>query len=184
MTFKPEFSRPVPLTDIPPKGLEMNVSASADERQKLCQRFDLLGIESLSAHLRLFPAGDLFRLEGRLRAEVVQACVVTLEPVPSLVEAEFSRLYGDVQALAEAVQALDREVDIDLEAEDLPDPVENGAIDAGEAVAEELALSLEPFPRKPGASLENTPWAAQEEEGKPHPFAPLSKLRDKLYKKV
>ena len=61
----------------------------------------------------------------------------------------------------------------------------NGAIDVAEAVAEELALSLDPFPRKPGASLKGTPWAVPEDgEGKPHPFAALAKLRDKMDKKV
>jgi uncharacterized metal-binding protein YceD (DUF177 family) len=185
MTIKPEFSRPIHLTDITPSGVEMNIEASPQECAALSERFDILGIASLKAHVLLVPQGDLYRLEASLAADVTQACVVTLDPVSSHIEADFSRLYGEGEALEAARQALLQEVDLDAEGEDEPDPIENGAIDAGEAVAEELALSLDPFPRKPGASLKGSPWDASEDgEGKPHPFAALAKLRDKMDKKV
>jgi uncharacterized metal-binding protein YceD (DUF177 family) len=185
MSVKPEFSRPVAVHDIKPEGLETVIEATADERQKLAKRFDILGIDSLKARVRLSPESDLFRLEARLEADVSQSCVVTLDPVSSHIDVEFSRLYGEGEALEAALQALDADVDLDADIEDEPDPIEGGVIDAGEAVAEELALSLDPFPRKPGASLDGSPWAATEDaQEKPHPFAGLLKLRDKLDKKV
>ncbi len=181
---KPEFSRIVKLSDIPPKGVEMTIEADENERQRLSQRFGLVGLPHLSAHIRLFPVKDLFRLEGRVTAVAVQSCVVTLEPVESKIEEDFSRLYGTDQALSAAMAALEVEIDIDPEAEDLPDPIQDGGIDIGEAAAEELALNLDPFPRKPGASLDGSPFAAKPEERKNSPFAGLSKLRDKPFKKV
>lgn len=181
---QPEFSRIVKLSEIPPKGVELTIEADENERQQLCQRFGLVRLTHLSAHIRLFPAKDLFRLEGRVKAVAVQSCVVTLDPVESRIEEDFSRLYGTDEALSAAMAALEAEVDIDPEAEDLPDPIADGGIDIGEAAAEELALCLDPFPRNPGASLEGSPFAAKPEEPKNHPFAGLSKLRDKPFKKV
>ncbi|MBI5121548.1 MAG: DUF177 domain-containing protein [Rhodospirillales bacterium] len=184
MNISPEFSRLIAVMDIPPSGLTMEIEASPEERARLAQRFDLLALDRLRASLRLTQAKDLFLLEARFEASLSQACVVTLEPVPAEINVEFSRLYGDDEALAKIRAVILPEIDIDAEAEDEPDPIEHGRIDAGEAVAEELALSLEPFPRKPGASLENSPWAAKEPGPENSPFAKLSKLQDKLGKKV
>jgi hypothetical protein len=53
-------------------------------------------------------------------------------------------------------------------------PSENGVVDLGEAVAEQLALALDPYPRAPGAAMpEETDDAAAER----HPMAALAKLR-------
>ena len=84
---------------------------------------------------------------GRLEADVVQSCVVTFEPVPAKIEAEFDRLFSrDVPE-----EALD-EVEIDAEAE-LPEPLVDGRLDLGEILAEELSLALDPYPRSPEADL-------------------------------
>ncbi|MBF0356885.1 MAG: DUF177 domain-containing protein [Alphaproteobacteria bacterium] len=180
---QPEFSRLVKSAEIPHKGLQFDIEATPNECQKLAQRFGLIAIEALSAHIRLFPAKDLIRLEGRLKARVVQSCVVTLDPVDQAIDEDFSRVYGDDEALEAARLAMEAEIEIDPLADDLPDPLIDGCIDVGEAAAEELALNLDPFPRKPGASLEGSPWAAKEEAIR-GPFAALSKLRDKFDKKV
>lgn len=184
MNISPEFSRLVAAKDIPPSGLNMEIEASTEELASLAKRFDLLSLDRLRAWLRLTPSKDLFLLEARLEASLSQACVVTLEPVPAEINVEFSRLYGDDEALSKLSASILPEIDIDAEAEDEPDPMDHGKIDVGEAVAEELSLSLEPFPRKPGASLENSPWAAKEPGPDNSPFAKLSKLQDKLGKKV
>jgi uncharacterized metal-binding protein YceD (DUF177 family) len=75
----------------------------------------------------------------------VQACVVTLEPVQSDIETQFARLYSS------QVRDEPSQIDRDLE-RDEPDLIENGQIDLGELVAEELALALDPYPHAPGAS--------------------------------
>jgi len=84
-------------------------------------------------------------LSGRLRADVVQACVVSLEPVASAIEQDFTLLYGPTQP--------GKSVMVDLET-DVAEPFEGDAIDIGEAAAQQLALALDPYPRAPGARLE------------------------------
>ena len=58
-------------------------------------------------------------------------------------------------------------------------PIENGAIDLGEAAAETLALALDPFPRSPGAdaALAEAGVLGESEAG---PFAALADLKRKL----
>jgi len=58
---------------------------------------------------------------------------------------------------------------------------EGGAIDLGEAVAETLALALDPFPRSPDAdaALREAGVLSEEDAG---PFAALKALKEKMGK--
>ena len=51
-------------------------------------------------------------------------------------------------------------------------PYGGGSIDLGEAAAEQLALALDPYPRRPGAVLAETTAAADRS-----PFAALARLQ-------
>lgn len=164
----PEFSRPIRLT---PEPREVVLDATAAERAALAARFGILGIHALAARLRLRPEpGGTVRARGTLSAEVEQACVVTLEPVRQRVEADLDlRILGDGETPAD-------------EDPDSPDEIESqgGAVDLGEAVAEQLALALDPYPRAEGAELpEFDPPEPPEPTPpeRPNPFAGLAKLR-------
>ena len=58
--------------------------------------------------------------------------------------------------------------------EDAPDVIEDGRIDLGQYAVEQLALSLDPFPRKPDAE-----FVQPEEPGELSPFAVLKTVRDR-----
>jgi hypothetical protein len=45
-------------------------------------------------------------------------------------------------------------VEIDLDADDPPDVLESENLDIGAYVVEQLALEIDPFPRKPGVEFE------------------------------
>ena len=142
----PEFSRRIQLSRLGAQETAHPVSAEAAERGALARRFDLLSLDRLEAEIRLWRVGGgLIRLSGRLRADVVQACVISLEPIACVIEQDFTLLYGPTQP--------GKSVIVDLET-DMPEPFEGDAIDIGEAAAQQLALALEPYPRAPGASLE------------------------------
>jgi uncharacterized metal-binding protein YceD (DUF177 family) len=91
-----------------------------------------------------------------LEAEVAQRCVVTLRPVPAVVKAAFERRYragggqGDNGKAAKG--AASAGVDLDLEDADV-DVLETDHIDVGEAIAEELYLALDPYPRANDADV-------------------------------
>jgi uncharacterized metal-binding protein YceD (DUF177 family) len=164
----PEFSRLVRLV---PERREVELEANEAERAALAKRFGILGIGALSARLRLEPEpGGAVRARGRLEAEVEQTCVVTLEPVAQRVSAPL-----DLRILAEGDEPSDDDPDS-------PDEIESegGQVDLGEAVAEQLALALDPYPRAEGAVLpvlDDSP-PPEEAPARPNPFAKLAKLRE------
>lgn len=170
----PEFSRPIPIDRLSQQEKVFDVTAEAAEREALARRFGILGIDALSAQirLRLLAGGKLVRLKGRFAADVVQACVVSLEPVPAHLEEDFELTYG-----AEAEEE-GEEVVIDLDAEEPPEPLHNGMVDIGEAAAEHLALALDPFPRAPGAVFESAAETLDEQSPR-NPFGALEALKKK-----
>lgn len=161
----PEFHRPIPLARLPEEGREERLLATPAECVALARRFGIPAVNRLEATLRLRPEpGGSVAVSGRLSAEVVQDCVITLEPVTQAVEEEVS-----LRILAPGQEPSD-----DPEAPD-EIPAEDGAADLGEAIAEQLSLALDPYPRAPGAAL---PGAGQDGQATPAgPFAALSGLR-------
>lgn len=172
-----EFPRPVRVDRLAPGETMIPVAASADERAALARRFGLPAIESLTAELRLkrLPAGGGVRLRGRLVADVVQSCVVSLEPVPAHVEERFALVYAPERASRHSEGG---EIVLTIDEADPPEPIVDGVIDIGEAVAEHLALALDPFPRAPGAVFANQEGQDDAaDQGRESPFAALAALK-------
>jgi len=142
---KPELARPLALADIPAGGRTVHVEASAGERAALARRFRIPGIEALACDFTLRrEARGVIAAAGRLAARVVQTCVVTAEDFSAKVEEAFSVRFvpaGDERPGGE-------EADFDPEAPD-EIPYQAGTLDLGEATAEQLALALDPWPRRP-----------------------------------
>jgi uncharacterized metal-binding protein YceD (DUF177 family) len=175
--MSPEFSRPVQVDHLPAKISRRNIVAEPSECAALARRLDLIELVSLSAKLSLEPLSrtGLIRVNGRLTAEVVQACVVTLQPVAATIDEEFELTFGPPEAELDAAE----EIEVSWDADDPPDPIIDGAIDLGEVVVEHLALALEPFPRAPEAVFEPPPEVQDAPEAKANPFAVLASLRQK-----
>lgn len=166
MTAPPEeLSRVVRLDRVPARGLTIDVTAGEAERAALARRFDLLELPALRAEVTVQPGlGGAWTVTGRLRAEVVQACVVTLDPVAqSMDEVIDLRFAPGAKAHADDPEA--------------PEPLDGDTIDVGAIVADHLSLALDPFPRAPGATYEPAPEPA---EAKPNPFAALESLKSRL----
>jgi uncharacterized metal-binding protein YceD (DUF177 family) len=171
---EPEFSRLVEIDQIGPEGVEVEIAAESAEREALARRFGLVDIGHLAATARVKPISRrLFRVHVSFEAEVVQTCVVSLEPCPTRLAQSFSASFGDGgPGLSALVTGLD--------ADEQPEPIEDGVIDIGETVAQYLALALDPYPRKPGASV---PEEYGEHEGNGvgpsgnKPFAGLGSLK-------
>ena len=168
MNDLPEFSRRIDGLRLSPRGERYEISARPEERAALAKRFELLTLDRLEAKVRLTPmAGGYYRLAAEFEAELSQPCAITSEPVPALVNDSFTLTYGPVEESSEIV--------LDGDAEPV-EPLDDGMIDIGEAVAQQLSLSLDPFPRAPGASLEEE--ANLSDHSPPEsPFAALAKLR-------
>jgi uncharacterized metal-binding protein YceD (DUF177 family) len=164
----PEFSRPQRIDAIGDREQSIEIEADAAERAALAQRFGLLAVEALSAALTLKREAAGIVVRGRVRGRVRQACVVTDAPIESEIDEPLALRFVDGEP--------GQTEEVELDAADLDDvPLEGGAIDLGEAVAETMALALDPFPRAPGAEAAlRAAGVLSEEEARPgNPFAAL-----------
>jgi uncharacterized metal-binding protein YceD (DUF177 family) len=171
--IQPEFARPIAADSVGSQAQHREIVADPAERAALARRFGFLSLDRLSATLELRrQAGEIIGLTGRLMGDVVQSCVVSLAPVPAHIEADFEASYA-ATAAAELPA-----VDLDPLDRDGPEPLIDGEIDLGEAVAQQLAIALDPYPRAPGAALPAGDFAgAGEQTGKKRPFAVLETLK-------
>jgi uncharacterized metal-binding protein YceD (DUF177 family) len=159
------FSEPVRLHQVG-TGVKRTLEPDAAARARIARALDLASLDAFTADMELAPSAGGWRLKGRVRATLAQTCGITLEPLPLEVDAPFT------VNLAEAVADPDAgEIVITLDDES-PDLVENGQVDLGQYAVEQLALQLDPFPRKPGAEFVQPP-----EPEEISPFAVLKQLR-------
>jgi len=168
----PEFSRLIPVDRIPEAvGLDERIEADETERAALAQRFELPGITSFSADFHITPwRRGRIHVQGTVTAELVQRCVITLDPFPVELVFPVERFFIAEGAKHDHVEELEG---------DEPDIVNGGAIDLGELAAEELALNVDPYPRKPGAEMAAEYVGVQPENEHPtgdSPFAALQKI--------
>lgn len=169
----PEFSRRVPLDRIGSAVFSERIEAKAEERAALARRFGWLAIDDLSADLTLLGRAGGVDVEGRLQASLTQPCVVTGDPVPAVIDQKFR-----VRFIDPAVLASGEEDEVELTEDDLDVmEYEDGALDLGEAVAQTLALAVDPFPRSDAAAARlKEAGVVAEDEVEKGPFAGLKGL--------
>jgi uncharacterized metal-binding protein YceD (DUF177 family) len=140
-----EFSRVVPTGRLGKAAAHHVIAASPEERAALARRFDLLAIDRFEATVELKRRADgTVRFEAQLSADIVQACVVTLEPVSACVEDRFSVIF-DPEIDEDAADALALENPED----EFREPLVDDSIDIGEVVAQQLSVIMDPYPRRP-----------------------------------
>ena len=173
-----EFSRIIATDGLDASGVAHEIEASVDERTALARRFGLKSLDGLTATVQLKPVGGgMVRVDGRFMADVVQTCVVTLEPIAAHIADSFTVDYSP-----EVEDGSHREVIIAPGAEDPPEPLVDRKIDIGEAVAQHLALVLDSYPRAPGATIGPT---VGDRSAKPDsadasgPFSALAALKNR-----
>jgi uncharacterized metal-binding protein YceD (DUF177 family) len=178
-----ELERIVDLDRMGAGGTAVDIVASEGERAALAKRFGFLGLPAFSARLTVDRRiGGQIVVEGRLRGKVVQACVLTLDPVTQELDDAFRLIFK--KDLADERDPESGEAVLSAHA-DSPEPLSGNLLDVGEIVAEQLSLAVDPYPRRPGAKLEDVlprPRSGGRKgapEQRRHPFAGLAALRDK-----
>lgn len=196
MSASPELSRRIAVRSLgAPRlggaGTEIDVEATPAECVRLARRLNLPSLDAFTCRFRLQPAdaAGLVVAEGLLSAQLSQTCVVTLEDFPARVAEQFAVRFVPAERAPEGA-----DLELDLEADD-DILYMGGSIDLGEAATEQLALALDPYPRKPGAerppglSIGDPPSGAEPDpepapdaadagtEARPNPFAALARLR-------
>lgn len=165
------ISRIVRRDEVPDQGIEVEIRADADTCKALADFADIPDVESFSARLTVAPWRRRgLSVRGEVEADVVQTCVVTLEPVRNHLREDV-----DVDYLPQDQRAPAPEEVVDPEAEDI-EPLVAERIDVGALAVEHLVLGLDPYPRRSGVVFEAETDADSEAE---KPFAKLAALRDR-----
>ncbi len=152
-------------------GERVDLVADDQERRAIAERLDLPSLDRLEAHASLGRDGDTVRATGRVAAALEQRCVVTGDPVAAHLDEPFDIAFVPEPRAGEVPE------EVELRPEDCDVVFHDGtAIDLGTAIADTLALSLDPYPRSASAeaALREAGVLSEEEAG---PFAALAKLR-------
>ena len=155
-------------------GERVDLVADDDERRAIAERLDLPSLDRLEAHASLSRDGGTVRAAGRVVASLEQRCVVTGEPVAAHVDEAFDIAFVPEPRVDEVPE------EVELRPEDCDVVFHDGsAIDLGTAIADTLALSLDPYPRSAAAeaALREAGVLSEEEAG---PFAALARLKKDL----
>ena len=151
------------VEDIPETGLHMEIEAPEAVRADLAKRADVREIPALSAAFDLVRNGARVEVTGRVQARVGQICVVTLEPMESVLDEAVDVVFAPSPGGA-------------AKDEEEPEALVDGKLDLGALATEFLLLGIDPYPRKPDAEF--TPPAV-EDTGE-RPFAVLETLKNRL----
>lgn len=166
---RPEFSRIVDLRQI--TAAPLTLVATEDERRALATRFALVRIDRLEATLTLAATGDTVDAKGRLQAAWVQPCAVSGEDLAQATDEPLALRFVQGAPLPDP----DEEIELSDAA---CDEIEYSGttFDLGEAVAQSMALAIDPFATGPEADAARQ-RAGIVGEGAGGAFAALAKLK-------
>ncbi len=170
-----DFEHRVPLNQIR-DGARIDLIAEEAERRAVAARLGLPAIARLEAHATLSRAGDTVRAQGRVKAALTQSCVATGAAIAAHVDEAFEILF--VPAPRQGA-----EEEVELAADECDTVFHDGsAIELGSAIADTLALALDPYPRSAGADAA-LKEAGVLSEGEAGPFAALAQLKKGMTEK-
>ncbi len=166
MSESPEFSRLVGIGDA--EGRTLEYQANEAERAALAARFAIPAIVSLTATLTLTKKGNNVTATGSFDAAIVQDCAVSGEPLETRLAEAMGVTFVPPRhhaAVDETIELAEHELD-EIE-------YEGQQIDLGEAIAQSVALAIDPYVEGPNADR------AREEKGLAEP-APSGALAEAL----
>lgn len=170
-TVERPWSATVRIDDVPETGKHVELVASEATRAALAGPAAVEAVESLTATFDLTPLGRHgLHVRGRVRGKVRQTCVVTLEPMVSVIDEAVDVDFMPPQDRGPELPG----AEIEVSSADEPEPLLGESVDLGAIATEFLILGVDPYPRRPDVAFD-----APEEKSNPtsHPFAALGALK-------
>ena len=120
---KPAFSYPVKVGHISANAVTVHIEANGAECKALRDLWDVLEVRSLAADLQISRwKKDGVKVKGRVQARIVQACVVTLEPVDAEIDEPVEAIFVPEGSRLARIAANDSgEMILDPEGPDVPE---------------------------------------------------------------
>ena len=160
------LTHPIDVATIKPDGLVVNFEATEQERAGLATLFDIPAVVKLNASFKLTRKGSRVKVRGDVSGIVTRLCVLSVEPFDMDFHEVVSVDYDEPR----------EEESADEHDEEGPDPLIDGQIDLGALAAEFTALSLDPYPKKPGVTFT---YHEDDDDKPPSPFAKLAGIKSK-----
>lgn len=141
---------------LPQKGMPVVIEADEKERAALAAAHDLLEVKNYRAELLVAPwKRHGVKVSGQVKADIVQECVVTLDPVENHIDEEVDGVFlPEDSKLGRHGFHGGGEVILDAEGPDSPETFTGDTIDVGAFAEEFFGLGIDPYPRKAGAMVE------------------------------
>jgi len=144
------FDARVNLEKLPVDGVRMNVFASDDQMQKLAEILKVSSFESFSANLHVFRKKSGIGVEGNMRAQLIQPCVVSLVPVRQIIDLRLETTFIPKEKIPREEAS---EIYVDLLGSEIVDEYEGSELDLEPFLIESLGLEIELYPRAKGAVM-------------------------------
>jgi hypothetical protein len=164
-----------PIADMPSSSRHYSREATPQELDAIAASLGIIACHSLHAAYTIRAlGGGRYKLTGTCKANVTQACVITLEPIDDRVTFDL-----DAEFVPDTSLAMTETDTEEVEVSTLPEiePIENGGLDVGRVIFEAFAAGINPYPKKPDAAFA---WDdPRVKDPKTHPFAALAQLKPK-----
>ena len=168
------LSLPVDVRSLPKLGHRERHSATAEERKALARLNDLVDVGRFDLDVLVEKwRTDGVKVSGTGAADVVQSCVVSLEPVPATLEFPIEGTF--LREGSKLTNVSLGELVLDPDGEDPPEPFDGLSVDVGALASELFSLALDPYPRAENAVMP----ADARDDTTTNPFAALGALKDK-----
>lgn len=165
-----EFSRMVDRRSITAE--PVTLSATEAECAALAERFAIVAVKRLEAVVSLEAKGEDVHASGTLTADVVQSCAVSGDDLDVAISETLALHFVPESSLPD----YDPDEEVELTEEELDQiPYDGTAFDLGEAVAQSLALAIDPYLEGPNADEARRRHGVVEEGEQDGPLADMLK---------
>ena len=180
------WSHVISLSDLPPAKLLpsgdrdpnasifVTLNTDVHDLDGIASRLMVPSVQSISADIELYrqmKQNSLIMLQATFTAQCHLQCGVSLEEFPVTMRDTLTQQFTTQEIIPTS------------EEDDVPEHITDGTLDIADVLLQLVAISIDPYPRKPNIELENvvpdTDTVNQPEQTR-NPFAGLAELKDKL----
>jgi hypothetical protein len=145
----------VNVARLPQKGMPVHIEANQAQRDALAAVHGLESVGSYAVDLTVANwKRNGVRVAGQVKADIVQNCVISLEPIDAAIDETFEALFLPQDSkLGRQGFEIGGEIVLDAEGDDAPETFSGDYLDVGALSEEYFGLAIDPYPRKPGAAV-------------------------------
>lgn len=175
----PPFSCLINVRRLPRKGQHVKYSAPDDIREKIAEENELISVERFDCTCLVTPwKKDGVKLVGEVKADLVQPCAISSEPLEAKVREPFEMLFvPDGSKLSRPMVNGEGELIFDADGPDLPDTFVGDSLDLAKVWLEFFVLGLDLYAKLDGAVLATDKESDSENVKRISPFAALAGLK-------